>query len=500
MPPFLYKLLPVTTTGRLAFCFLIGCVAGTAMGPLYLWYNLILSLSLFWCVFTKLSDNKKWVSFLAGWLFGFGYFLYSLYWIGNALLVHGNPFSWAYPFAVVGIPFLLSFFPAIAAWITRTLRPGNDFRSYLVFLVSFMVVEYARGYVFTGFPWNLFGMAWTGNLEMLQILSVGGIYILSFLTIFMFTAPAFALMGKSSPMIRMGVLGLAFVIGIGLYLFGSNRLAHNQTEYRDDVIIQLVQPNIPQEQKWDSSLVWDNYRSILNILRRDGMIESKAAHPVRVLVLPETAITYHHLNSDAAMDAYKGAVQHFTETTYLLTGALLKTDQGYHNSLISLNKDGNVIYSFDKFHLVPFGEYFPFQKYIPFGPIVNFSGFVEGDGPHTAQIDGLPPFSPLVCYEVIFPGAVTTDNPERPQWIVNVTNDAWYGISAGPFQHMTHAIYRAIEEGLPVVRSANTGISTVVDPYGRVLTVIPLNSSYTEEIFLPLPSKNRPLYSKLKNF
>ncbi len=470
------------------------------MGPLYLWYNLILSLSLFWAIFSKLADHKKWVSFLAGWLFGFGYFLYSLYWIGNALLVHGNPFSWAYPFAVVGIPFLLSFFPAIASLITRSLRPGNSFISYLVFLVSFMVVEYARGYVFTGFPWNLFGMAWTGHLEMLQILSVGGIYVLSFLTIVMFTAPGFALFGKSSSIIRIGALVLALAIGVSLYAFGSQRLANNQTEYRDDVIVQLVQPNIPQDQKWDGSLVWDNYRSILNILRRDGELKSKASNPIRLLILPETAITYHHLDSDAAMDAYKGAVQHFTEKTYLLTGALLKDTQGYHNSLIALDQDAKLVYSFDKFHLVPFGEYFPFQKYIPFGPIVDFSGFVEGDGPHTAQIGTVPPFSPLVCYEVIFPGAVTTDNPERPQWIVNVTNDAWYGVSAGPFQHMAHAIYRSIEEGLPVVRSANTGISTVVDPYGRVLTVIPLNSTYTQETFLPLPARSRPLYSKLKNF
>ncbi|HNQ92082.1 MAG TPA: apolipoprotein N-acyltransferase, partial [Alphaproteobacteria bacterium] len=246
--------------------------------------------------------------------------------------------------------------------------------------------------------------------------------------------------------------------------------------------------------------MWDNYRDLLTIVRADAKLSPKGPNPVRVLVMPETAITYHHLDTPQAVEAMRGALMHFREPTYVLTGALLKDTHGYHNSLVALDQDVHQIFSFDKFHLVPFGEYIPFQKYIPIGPITNFSGFVEGPGPRTVMLDDIPPFSPLVCYEVIFPGEVTSDNPQRPEWIVNVTNDAWYGVSAGPYQHLAHAIYRAIEEGVPVVRSANTGVSAVVDPYGRLVTVTPLLSPYSAESLLPLPAEAQPLYSRLKTY
>lgn len=493
-------LFPTTTAGRLFSCFLMGCVGGSAMGPLYLWPALMVALGIFWILLTDLSRQAKWKSFLAGWLFGFGYFVFSLYWIGNALLVDGNPYIWAYPLAVAGLPALFSFYPALAAFIARTLRGGRSLPAFLVYLVSMMLFEYLRGRLFTGFPWNLFGMAWTGNLPMLQFLSIGGVYALSFLTIFMFSVPAFAWKGESPKIIRYGFLVAAVALGCGLYMFGVQRLASHPTTYHDNVVVQIIQPDIAQADKWNGEKMWDNYRDLLSVIRADATLAPKGENPVRVLVLPETAITYHHLETPQAMDALRGAMIHFREQTYVLTGALLKDAEGYHNSLIALNQDAKQIYSFDKFHLVPFGEYIPFQKYVPFGPIVNFSGFVEGIGPQTVSLDGVPPFSPLVCYEIIFPGEVTSDNPKRPEWIVNVTNDAWYGISAGPFQHLAQAIYRAIEEGVPVVRSANTGISAVIDPYGRLVTLTPLMSLYSVETLLPRAIEKQPFYSQLKTY
>ena len=470
------------------------------MGPLYLWYNLVIALSLLWVIFTSFSQEARWKSFVCGWLFGFGYFLDSLYWIGNALLVEGNPYQWVYPLAICGLPAGLAVFHGLATYFTRWITPGRRFYDYDTFLVSFMAVEYLRSFIFTGFPWNLFGMAWTGHLEMLQILSIGGIQLLTFLSVFMMSAPGFAFAGTSKKAVRYGVLIAAFSVGIGLYAYGDMRLAKNQTEFRDDVLVQIVQPNIPQAEKWDPALTWDNYRDILNIFKYDMNLTMGSEDMTRVLVLPETALNYHHLSEDSALEALRGSLYHFKENTFLLTGALLRGKDGYHNSLIALNKSAEQIYQFDKFHLVPFGEYVPFQSYIPIQSVTSFTGFVEGHGPETAKVGSIPPFSPLVCYEVIFSGEVTIDNPQRPEWIVNVTNDAWYGISPGPFQHMAHAVYRAIEEGLPVVRSANTGFSTVVDPYGRVLLGIPLNSRYTEDIFLPKPAAERPLYSQYRNY
>lgn len=484
---------------RLFSCMTAGVVGAIGMGPFYIWPALLLSLSVFWILFTGFAEDKKWKSFLAGFLYGFGFFVASLWWIGNALLVGGNPYLWAYPLAVCGLPALLALFTMLATGMTRILRPGRSFSATVTFMALMILAELARSFLFTGFPWNLFGMAWTNNLPMLQVLSVGGIHLLSALTLIMFVSPAFLVKGQAPRAIRAAVFILALVTGAGLYIFGNHRLAAHPTTYNPDVVVQIIQPSIKQEDKWDGTKQWDNYRAVLNLIKPELTTKFQTPPTTRVLVLPETAINYFELSVPQAKDALRGRLAGYTEEhVYMLTGALLKSADGqYHNSLISLDRNTDVLATFDKFHLVPFGEYIPFQKYIPIGPIVQFSGFAEGAGPQTITLDQLPPFSPLVCYEVIFPGNITTSQPTRPQWIVNSTNDAWYGISAGPFQHMAHAIYRAIEEGVPVVRSANTGISVVVDPVGRVLIETGLFNPDSPETLLPLPLRVPTRFSQL---
>lgn len=462
----------------------LGHLAAYGMGPYYAWPVLLICLSLYWVNLTSLEDDKTWKSFLSGFLFGFGYFVSSLWWIGNALLVGGNEFKWAYPFAAGGLPLLLAIFPMIATGLVRLFAKGRSFTSFISFIAAMFLAEFARGTMFTGFPWNLFGMSWTNNLAMLQILSVGGVYLLSALTIFMFTAPAFAFKGKAHRALRGIVLTLAIGCGIGLYVFGNMRLAEHPTTYNKDVVVQMIQPNIPQEDKWNSDKRWENFRNTLSLIEPvDNWQDAKT----RVVVMPETTLTYHDLQTEQAMESLHGRISGYSEKNiYVLSGALLRDDAGYHNSLIVLDKDLNFLESFDKFHLVPFGEYIPFQNYIPIPTVTQFSGFVEGAGPRTLTHPNLPPFSPLVCYEVIFPGKVA--GTPRPDWLVNVTNDAWYGVSPGPFQHLAHAQYRAIEEGLPMVRVAQTGVSAVFDAYGRVTAVSGLNGQANVETLLPTPA------------
>jgi len=470
----------------------LGHLAAYGMGPYYAWPVLLICLSLYWVNLTSLADDKTWKSFLSGFLFGFGYFVSSLWWIGNALLVGGNEFKWAYPFAAGGLPLLLAIFPMIATGLVRLFAKGRSFTSFIVFIVAMFLAEFARGTMFTGFPWNLFGMSWTDNLAMLQILSVGGVYLLSALTIFMFTAPAFAFKGKAHRALRGVVLTLAIGCGISLYVFGNMRLAEHPTTYNKDVVVQMIQPNIPQEDKWNSGKRWDNFRNTLSLIEPiDNWQDAKT----RVVVMPETTLTYHDLQTEQAMESLHGRISGYSEKNiYVLSGALLRDDAGYHNSLIVLDKDLNFLESFDKFHLVPFGEYIPFQNYIPIPTVTQFSGFVEGTGPRTLTHPNLPPFSPLVCYEVIFPGKVA--GTPRPDWLVNVTNDAWYGVSPGPFQHLAHAQYRAIEEGLPMVRVAQTGVSAVFDAYGRVTAVSGLNGQANVETLLPTPAP-ATIYSQM---
>jgi apolipoprotein N-acyltransferase len=162
------------------------------------------------------------------------------------------------------------------------------------------------------------------------------------------------------------------------------------------------------------------------------------------------------------------------------------------------DRDMNMLASYDKFHLVPFGEFIPFQKYMPFGPFVQFTGFATGPGPRTLTVPGMPPFSPLVCYEIIFPGNVAdTQSEPRPAFILNVTNDAWYGDSPGPRQHFMQARFRAIEEGLPIIRSANTGVSGVIDSFGRIDGEINLGNRGA--LISLLPRAGVAPYAKMKD-
>jgi apolipoprotein N-acyltransferase len=348
--------------------------------------------------------------------------------------------------------------------------------------------------MFSGFPWNLSGMAWTDNLAILQSLSIGGIYFLSALTIFMFSAPAFVVKGDSSKWLRGSVGILALVCFATLYLYGFHRLQQNPTTYNKDIVVQIIQPNISQADKWNAEKKWDSYRTLMSLVEQNQNFPSAKT---RVVVMPETSLTYHDIQTPQAMDSLRGRLKSYPEkNVYLLSGALLRDDAGYHNSLIVMDKNADFLESFDKFHLVPFGEYIPLQSYIPLPTVTQFSGFVSGAGPLTLSQPGLPAFSPLVCYEVIFPNAVVNRNGERPAWMVNVTNDAWYGISPGPFQHMAQARYRAIEEGLPIVRAANTGISVVIDAYGRIVAGANLNQESNFETLLPAPA-SETVYAKL---
>lgn len=471
----------------------LGHLAAYGMGPYYIWPVLLISMSLYWLNLTSFANDKAWKSFLSGFLFGFGFFVSSLWWIGNALLVGGNEFKWAYPLAAGGLPLLLAIFPMIGTGLTRIFAKGRSFKSFIVFITFMFLAEFTRGTMFTGFPWNLFGMAWTNNLAVLQILSVGGVYLLTALTIFMFTAPAFAFKGVAHKALRGAMLGAALLCGIGLYTFGTMRLTEHETTYNKDVVVQMIQPNIPQENKWNPEKKWENFRETTSLLET---VNNWPTAKTRVVIMPETALTYHDLQTEQAMESLRGRISGYSEKNiYVLSGALLRDDAGYHNSLIVLDKELNFLESFDKFHLVPFGEYIPFQSYIPLPTITQFSGFVEGAGPQTLTHPNLPPFSPLVCYEVIFPGKVA--GIPRPEWLVNVTNDAWYGVSPGPFQHLAQAQYRAIEEGLPMVRVAQTGISAVFDAYGRITAVSGLNGQANIEALLPSPAP-QTIYDKIK--
>lgn len=449
-----------------------GLMAAFALAPYFWWWLFAIGFSLFYMV---LSGRKTALA-CAGysWLFAFGYFVGGLHWIGNALLVEGNPYAWAWPLAVTALPAGLALFWAIAGWIVAKGPPRNSFAGYLFTICIFALAEWARGTLLTGFPWNLPGYIWGNTLEIVQITTFSDIFMLSLLTLLWAGLAGFILQRPAPSRKSVVQAVLLVVISVSLtYGFGAWHLNAAETQTKADTFLHVVQPNIPQHEKWDPRFMVDNYQTLLSLTREAAENNSAENNDVKthLIIWPETSLSPWLLSSPAAMLELKQTLATFSGDVYLLAGALIRhKDDTLTNSLLVFDKIADEVARYDKHHLVPFGEYIPFQDWIPLEPVTQFKGFIPGTGPKHITINPDMQISPLVCYEAIFPYKTVRHIPpahDAPDLLINVTNDAWYGDSAGPYQHLTQSVFRAVEHNIPLVRAANTGISTVVDAYGR---------------------------------
>ena len=418
---------------------------------------------------------RRRAAFAAGWWFGFGYFAIGLYWIGNALLVFAAKYAFLLPFASAGLPAALAVFIGLVtliAWHGRT-----RFERMLLFAIAWVVAEWLRGHILTGFPWNLIGYAWTGSDAMLQSAAAMGIYGVSLLVIVSASLPALF----AGPAGRGAVLAAALALPVAAWAGGAVRLAlAPPVEFHAGIGLRIVQSNIPQREKWARRYRARNLKQFVDL--------STANRPdwITHVIWPETAATFFVSQNPVLRRVIANVAP---PSGLLITGGprIERSPRRIMNALYAIDGAGSVVGTFDKFHLVPFGEYVPLARYLPIEKLTGGkTGFTPGPGPRTLRLPGLPPVSPLICYEVIFPGAVT-DPGDRPQWLLNLTNDAWYGVSAGPYQHLAQSRVRATEEGLPMVRAAYTGVSAVIDPYGRMLQRLGLNQSGFIDARLPKP-------------
>lgn len=481
--------------------FLCGAVAALSMQPYNLFPALFIGLSGFWIILSSVMRKRD--GYISGFLFGLGYFLTGIWWVGNALLVGGNPYLWALPLAVLGLQSLLALYPMIAGGLIVTYASGRSFSSFLFFVAVMGLFEWIRGHALTGFPWNLFGMAWADYLPMAQSVSVLGIYGLSLLSILIASAAGFLIKGNMARQHKIYLCVSLIALSGALFFFGQYRLDTNQTEYHNSTSVRVISPNIPQDDKWNPILYSENFVKTIDSMNPFFGTNDQNTAQTRILVLPETAFHHNIFRDEQAREILRDTLNQYKGDVFLFTGAL-RTDidvttneKNYYNSLIAYDRDLNIIKTFDKAHLVPFGEYIPFQKYIPIGPVTSFEGMKHGEGLTTWNIPNVPPVSPLVCYEIIFPSSVISKNQTpRAEWIVNATNDAWYGISPGPYQHLAQTRMRAIEEGVPVIRSANTGISSVIDSYGRILYSSELYKTEAFETLLPKAIPQPLLYAR----
>jgi apolipoprotein N-acyltransferase len=391
-----------------------------------------------------------------GWAFGFGQFLVGLHWIFYAFIVDAAAHAWQIPFVALAFP------GGLALFVSATCAVSARFWSTGV----------SRIFVFSA------GYGWGASLGVMQSVSLFGIYALTLLTILYGAALAtlFAPQPKWKLPAAMTALFALFFVG------GEVRLATVPETLVHGVNLRIVQPDIPQAEKFRHSLVSRNWNRLLALSTTPGTV--RPTH----IVWPEAAPPFLLTHNGEALDEI--AILTGQNGT-LMTGSLRAFRRGeqteYYNSFYLFGHGGELLSTYDKFHLVPFGEYLPFENFLRglgLTKIVGIDGsFDTGDGPHTFDVPGAPAVGPLICYEILFPGAVVA--ARRPGWIVNVTDDSWFGPWAGPLQHLLVAQTRAIEEGIPVVRAANSGISAVIDPLGRVIALLGLNKMGVLDSGLP---------------
>ncbi|HXY57241.1 MAG TPA: apolipoprotein N-acyltransferase [Methylocystis sp.] len=431
-------------------------------------------------------------AFADGWWLGFGYFVAGLWWLGAALLVEADQFAWALPLAVLGLPAALALFTGFGFALARALWSPGSVR-IVALAVGLGGAEWLRGHALTGFPWNDFGMALAEIPILAQSAAVVGLHGLDLCAILIFAAPATLIDGRGwrSPAL---LFALSLLVVMGGY--GAQRLARSETGFVEGVKLRLMQPNLQQDAKFKPENGQEILRNYLALSDQATAPTHTGVADATHLIWPESAFPFVLSREPQALAAIARTLQGKT----LITGAARTEEQHGRAKVynaIEVVQNGRILGGYDKKHLVPFGEYLPFETLLrPLGVrhLVPESWDV-GEGPRRLEAPGLPTAAPLICYEAIFSGEVVEPGV-RPQWLLNVTNDGWFGRTSGPYQHFAQARLRAIEEGLPLVRAANSGVSAVVDAYGRIRDQLPLGVAGV--IDQPLPkAAPEPFFARL---
>jgi len=455
---------------RFSVALVAGLLSALAFAPFGIFPLLLMGFGVLVLLMDSARASRRPVlnSAIVGWAFGFGQFLAGFYWVGYAFLVDAMEHAWQIPLVEFFLPGGMALYIAAACTVASALwRPG--LARIFVLASCYAIGEWLRGHLLTGFPWNLPAYGWSAVLPVLQSAALFGAYGLSLLTI-LFGASLAALSDRNRGRWLSAAMTLLFGV---LWAGGEIRLAAVPTAFVPGVQLRLVQPDIKQQDKYLPEYRGRNWRTLIDLTT------APAATTPTHIIWPEAAPPFLLTRVPEALDQIAIITG---QQRVLMTGAvrvLASPDNGFRffNSFYIFGHGGQLLDAYDKFHLVPFGEYLPLASLLSklgISKLVDSpGGFTAGDGPHAFTIPGAPAASPLICYEILFPGEVV--GRTRPGWFVNVTDDSWFGPSTGPYQHLLTARVRAIEEGIPVARAANTGISAVIDPLGRVVASLGLD-------------------------
>lgn len=458
---------------RFLFILVLGAIAGSSVPPFFFLPALFVTFP-FWVWALDGAERRPGLgklfgpAFSIGFSFGWGYFIVAFHWLGAAFLVEGGVFLALMPIAILALAALIALFWGLASALAHLCWSHGAWR--VVTLASFIAAaEYARGTLFSGFPFDLLGYALTANIQMMQLASVVGIYGLTLLAALLSLTPALIWPADGRGTVaRLVPFFLAIAAIAGQIGFGNYRINSTAVTLRDDLTVRLVQPVITEHTNWSAA---SPPEIISRLIELSGDLSGKD-----VVVWPESVFPFF---LSSYPEGLARIARMLPPETTLLTGAprepaMLSDDPSQNpgfNSILAIDTDGEIVASYDKSHLVPFGEYLPFAQFWRLFGISQFvpgtNGWAPGDGKRLMSPPGLPAFIALICYEAIFSGDLGAD-PSQAELILNISNDEWFDGSIGPAQHAHHALLRGVESGLPVLRATNSGVTFASDPLGRV--------------------------------
>jgi len=460
------------------FLIFLGVLTSLSLPPFnYIIIN-FLTFSFFYIFLIKKSENykNKKEFFLYGWLFGFGYFVSNIYWISISLTFDKN-FNFLIPFAIILVPGFIALFYAFVAYLFIILKPKKNLSSFFLFSLIFGILEFLRGSIFTGFPWNLIAYSFSNQLEILNITSIIGTYSFNLFCISLFTSPSLFILRENKKDISVCVALL--ITMISFYIFGSQNLANLNKikEQKLDFKIRIISSNINIDRFY-------NNVNPISAIEELIKISSPQKNEKIIFIWPEGIIP--GISKDQLKN-YKWLFKNkFSENHLLAIGINSKENENsyvkYYNSLSIFDHNLNIMNTYNKINLVPFGEFLPFEKIlnsIGLKTITNnYQSYSKGEKRDIIDLN-YNNFSlkilPLICYEIIYSGKIFNTN--NFDFIINISEDGWFGKSIGPDQHFTHSIYRAIESGKYVLRSANNGISAIINPLGVIEQKLDINET-----------------------
>ena len=477
--------------------FLLGLLTSFSLPP----YNLLIinfitfPILLLFIIFNY--KNGKWISFNIGWMFGFGYFISNLYWIANSLTFE-EAFKPLIPFAIITIPLFLGLFYAVATLVCSFFKLKKNFFSILIFATIFSLIEYIRGFILSGFPWNLIVYSWTNYLNSLQILSLIGTYSFNLISITLFSLPLVFFFNKSFKFKSISIIFLLIILLLN-HFYGYQKIKNDEKLYTqfDDLKIKIISPKISIERFFQTNNEGIIIEELIELSDPDILYNT-------IFIFPEGAlagVSFNHLKNYKEIFSKKYSRKHRI-IMGINTKKIIDNSSNVYNSMVVLDNKLNLINVYNKIKLVPFGEFLPFENFFKkFGLkkiSYGYESFSTGSDRKLISLANTNfSFIPLICYEIIYSGKINLKS-DKTNFIINISEDGWFGDSIGPNQHFSHTIFRAIEEGKNIIRSANNGVSGYIDSNGIIISKIESTKKGVIEIN-EYKKFNETLFSKFGN-